>query len=189
MNRLFTDLTDDVLADLARYRESLPDLKFFRCYRRFPGFRYTCWLRVSDWAIRNHSKIVASYAAYKLRKLALITGIQINPGTKIGAGLYIPHHGTIVINPGVIIGKRCYLSHNVTLGKAHTGKYIGVPTIGDDVFIGTGSTLLGKITVGDKSAIGVHSLVLENVESGTYVAGTPAQIISHKSSHQILGKE
>lgn len=115
------------------------------------------------------------------------TGIQINPGASIGAGLYIPHYGGIVVNPQAVIGSNCYLSHNVLIGKVHAGKRAGVPTIGDDVFIGTGAVLLGNIHVGNNAAIGVNSVVIDKVPNGVMVAGAPARVIAQRGAREMLG--
>jgi serine O-acetyltransferase len=120
---------------------------------------------------------------YQSRK----TGIQINPGATIGRGLYIPHYGGIVVNPQTVIGKNCYLSHNVLIGKVHAGKRAGVPVIGDDVFIGTGAVLLGNITIENNAAIGVNSVVIDDVQSGVMVAGAPARLIAKRGAREVLG--
>ena len=47
----------------------------------------------------------------------------------------------------------------------------------DDVWIGTGATILPGVRVGTMSIIGAHSLVREDVRPYTVVAGTPARVI------------
>lgn len=153
-----------------------------------PGLRFTCWFRFGHFC-RSHkflrfiSKLVTLIILHQSRK----TGIQINPGATIGAGLYIPHYGGIVVNPQSIIGKNCYLSHNVLIGKVHAGKRAGVPVIGDDVFIGTGAVLLGNITIGNNAAIGVNSVVIDDVQSGVMVAGAPAKLVAKRGAREVLG--
>jgi serine O-acetyltransferase len=115
------------------------------------------------------------------------TGIQINPGATIGPGLYIPHFGGIVVNPQTVIGSNCYLSHNVLIGKVHAGKRAGVPTVGDDVFIGTGAVLLGNIQVGNNAAIGVNSVVIDDVPADVMVAGAPARVVAQRGAREVLG--
>ena len=106
------------------------------------------------------------------------TGLEIHPGATIGNGVFIDHGAGIVIGETAEIGNNCVLFHNVTLGG--TGKHIGKrhPSIGNNVFIGTGSILLGPIHVGDNVKIGANSfVVMRDVPSGCTVAGTPAKII------------
>jgi serine O-acetyltransferase len=177
--------------DLSAYRQSVPGKSPFGYYRMFPGFKFCCWLRLYGCLKSKRIfilRILASLAARKLQKIAQKHGIQINPETSIKGGLYIPHSGGIVVNPRTQIGKNCYLSHNVTIGKAHTGAKAGVPTIGNDVFIGPGAVLLGNIKIGDNSAIGANSVALEDVPSGVFAAGAPAKMITEKSASQLLGR-
>ena len=70
--------------------------------------------------------------------------------------------------------------HNVTLGG--TGKHAGKrhPTIGNNVYIGTGAILLGPITVGNNAKIGANSFVMmHDVPANSTVAGTPARLLRH----------
>ncbi len=107
-----------------------------------------------------------------------LTGLEIHPGAQIGPGLFVDHGMGVVIGETTVIGRNCVLFHNVTLGG--TGKHVGKrhPTIGDNVFIGTGAILLGPITVGSNVKIGANSfIVMCDVPPDCTVAGTPARII------------
>ena len=56
-----------------------------------------------------------------------------------------------------------------------------VPIIGDNVWIGPGAKLFGKITVGDNTMIGANAVVCKSFSSGNCrIAGNPAKIISNK---------
>lgn len=61
----------------------------------------------------------------------------------------IDHGMGVVIGETTIIGDNVTIFHSVTLGG--TGKEKGKrhPTIGDNVTIGAGATLLGSISVGN----------------------------------------
>ncbi|MEG2699461.1 MAG: serine O-acetyltransferase, partial [Ruthenibacterium sp.] len=69
------------------------------------------------------------------------------------------------------------LYHGVTLGG--TGKDEGKrhPTICDNVLIGTGSKVLGPITIGANSRIGANSVVLACVPPNATAIGIPAGIV------------
>jgi len=110
--------------------------------------------------------------------MRFLTGIEIHPGAKIGRGFFIDHGMGVVIDGTAVIGKNCVLFHNVTLGG--TGKHIGKrhPTLGDNVLVGTGSILLGPITVGSNVKIGADSTIInKNNPSNCTVVGTPAKIV------------
>lgn len=106
------------------------------------------------------------------------TGLEIHPGATIGRGFFVDHGAGVVIGETTVIGDNVVLFHNVTLGG--TGKHHGKrhPTIGSNVFIGTGATLLGPIEVGDNVKIGANTfVVMRDIPSNCSVVGTPARII------------
>ena len=49
----------------------------------------------------------------------------------------------------------------------------GNVTIGDNTFIGAGSTIIGDVVIGDNVTIGAGSLVIRDVESDRLVYGVP----------------
>jgi serine O-acetyltransferase len=105
-------------------------------------------------------------------------GVEIHPGARIGRRFFIDHGTGVVIGETAEIGDDCVMFHNVTLGG--TGRHRGKrhPTIGDNVFVGTGATLLGPIRVGSHARIGANSFVrMRDVPPGCTVAGTPARLI------------
>lgn len=107
-----------------------------------------------------------------------LTGLEIHPGATIGPGFFVDHGMGLVIGETTEIGRNCVLFHNVTLGgtgKHHRKRH---PTLGDNVYVGTGAILLGPITVSDNVRIGANSfIVMRDVPSDCTVAGTPARII------------
>ena len=106
------------------------------------------------------------------------TGVEIHPGARIGKPFFIDHGTGVVIGETAEIGDNCVMFHNVTLGG--TGKHRGKrhPTLGDNVLIGTGATLLGPITVGSNTKVGANSLIrMHDVPSNCTAVGTPARLV------------
>jgi serine O-acetyltransferase len=106
-----------------------------------------------------------------------LTGVEIHPGAQIGRGFFIDHGSGIVIGETAQIGDNCVIFHNVTLGG--TGKHAGKrhPTIGSNVFIGTGATLLGPLTIGNNVRIGANTfLYMVDIPDNCTVVGTPGFI-------------
>lgn len=115
------------------------------------------------------------------------TGIEIHPGATIGKGLFIDHGMGVVIGETAEVGDNVTIYHGVTLGgtgKENTGKRH--PTVGDDVFIGSGAKILGPIQIGSYSKIGANSVVLKNIPSNSTVVGIPARIVMKKHSSSVL---
>ena len=70
------------------------------------------------------------------------------------------------------------ISQGVTIGQVNRGKYQGVPTIGNGVYIGPGAKVIGKISIGSNVAIGANAVVTTDVPDNACVAGVPARVIS-----------
>lgn len=141
-----------------------------------PGFRYTYFWRKASMYKRN--SLLGIFYRLILLKLGHKYGFQIPTNTNIGSGLYIGHFGTIVINKKATIGKNCNIAHSITIGQANRGKLKGYPTIGDKVWIGTGSVIVGKITIGSNVLIAPNSFVNFDVPENSLIIGNPAKIIN-----------
>ena len=105
--------------------------------------------------------------------------VELSAGTKISAGLYIGHPYGITINPKAVLGKNINIHKGVTIGQENRGGRKGVPTIGNEVWIGINSTIVGKITIGDDVLIAPNSYVNCDVPSHSVVFGNPC-IIKHR---------
>ncbi len=70
---------------------------------------------------------------------------------------------------------------NPTVPAKYLGMSIAPVVVGRHVIVGTGTTLLPGVAIGDGSAIGAHSLVTKNVPEGVIAAGTPARPIRPRS--------
>lgn len=138
---------------------------------RSQGFRYMFFKRIKDTGSKANplfwfSILLHRYYTYKY-------GFQI--GGEIGPGFYIGHFGTIVVSVNAIIGSNCNIAHNVTIGAAR-GKRAGAPKIGDRVWIGTGSVIVGDIKIGSDVLIAPNTYVNFDVPSHSLVLGNPGSI-------------
>lgn len=108
--------------------------------------------------------------------------IEIPYGTQVGAGLYLPHNGRRTVNSECIIGKNVTIHPGVTLGKEVRGDRIGSPIIGDRVWIGANSTIVGGVKVGNDVLIAPGAYVNFNVKSDSIVLGNPGKIIDKEDA-------
>jgi serine O-acetyltransferase len=104
------------------------------------------------------------------------TGIDINPGARIGERLFIDHGTGVVIGETAVIGNDVKLYQGVTLGALSVRKREESkkrhPTIEDSVTIYSGATILGGDTViGAGSVIGGNVWLVESVPPGSRVFG------------------
>jgi serine O-acetyltransferase len=74
-----------------------------------------------------------------------------------------------------MIGKNCDISPRVTIGVSAMGRE-GAPQIGDDVYLGTGATLVGKIRIGNGAKVAANTLVIDDVPDGATVMGVPGRV-------------
>ena len=107
--------------------------------------------------------------------------VEISRNVTIGEGLYIGHPYGITINPAAVLGRNCNIHKGVTIGMENRGKRAGVPTIGDCVWMGVNSTIVGKITIGDDVLIAPNSYVNCDVPPHSIVFGNPC-IIKHRDN-------
>ncbi len=167
-----------IKADLYRY-DGLTGIRGFLRGLRIPGFRYMYLLR----KISKSKKYSPKWIFYSILKQRYVYkyGFQISAATEIGEGFYIGHFGTIVINPNAKIGKNCNIAHGVTIGQANRGRLKGYPTIGDNVWIGTGSVIVGNITIGTNVLIAPNSFVNIDIPDNSLVIGNPCKIIAKEN--------
>ncbi|MFT5103012.1 MAG: serine O-acetyltransferase [Candidatus Latescibacterota bacterium] len=114
--------------------------------------------------------------------IEIVTGISLPYSATIGEAFYIGHFGNIIINASAVIGDNCNIAQGVTIGVSGRGAHRGVPTIGNNVYIGAQATVVGPVAVGDNAVIGANSLVHKDVASGTTVVGVPAHEVSKNDS-------
>lgn len=106
--------------------------------------------------------------------------IEIEPRTKIGIGLFLPHPNGIVINPEVIIGDNCTILHQVTIGNNGFKGMNELAILGDNVQIGAGAKIIGPCKIGNNVTIGANSVVIKDILDGEVVGGIPAKYLSNK---------
>ena len=155
-----------IKADLFRYFGKV-DTKSFLKGLQVPGFRYSYILR----KCAKHKKysIPGVFYRFLYQRYKFKYGFQIPITTKIGKGLYLGHFGLIVVNGKAIIGDNCNLEHGVTIGQANRGKHKGNPVIGNNVWIGTGSVLVGNINIGDNVLIAPNSYINSDIPANSLV--------------------
>jgi len=140
----------------------------------YPSFKAVIMYRLSHRLYLKGHFLLARYICEKTKRK---TGIEIHPGAVIGKGLFIDHGSGVVIGETAKVGNDVTMFHGATLGG--TGKEKGKrhPTVGDNVFIGSGAKVLGNIYIGNNVKIGANAVVLNNVEDNSTVVGIPAKVV------------
>ena len=139
----------------------------------------------------------------KLSKFINLYGCEIGDNTKIGAFVEVQKNATIGRNckisshtficEGVTIEDDVFIGHGVTFindiypratapgGALQTEQDWKVePTlIRKGASIGSGATILARVTVGENAMVGAGAVVTRSVPANSTVAGNPAKPISH----------
>ena len=114
------------------------------------------------------------------------TGVDINPGAKIGEGFFIDHATGVVIGETTEIGNNVKIYQGVTLGarsftldaNGNPVKHIKRhPTVEDNVVIYANATILGGDTViGKGSIVGGNVFLMESVPPNSFIAANHPEL-------------
>ncbi len=182
---------------LSDYRE---DVRRCTNYSRGSGFTQLL-LQQGLWALLQYRIAAAVYNGRlpsRLKKFVLLafwpwqkiievsTGISLPYSAVVGPGLFIAHFGNVIVNSRAVLGRGCNLSPGVTIGISGRGERRGVPVIGDRVYFGVNSVVVGPIKVGNDVVIGANSLVHIDVPSNCTMLGVPAVIINNRGSQEYI---
>jgi serine O-acetyltransferase len=164
------EIYDLLEKDISAIFEGDPAAKSKReIIRSYPGFYATMVYRIShsmlQLGVKDIPRILTEYAHSK-------TGIDINPGAKIGAYFCIDHGTGVVIGETAVIGEHVKIYQGVTLGAlsvdkadANTKRH---PTIEDGVVIYANAAILGgKTIIGKNSIIGGNVWLTRSVPANT----------------------
>ena len=157
----------------------------------------------SEMQLKRIAPDVSLGANVKIADFVNLYGCEISDNTKIGPFVEIQKNAIIGKNckiqshtficEGVTIEDNVLVGHGVTFvndkypratiesGELQTEEDWAVePTlVKKGASIGSGSTILSHVTIGEKAIIGAGSVVTKDVPPNTIVAGNPAKIIRH----------
>lgn len=139
----------------------------------------------------------------KLSKFINLYGCEIGDNTKIGAFVEVQKNAKIGSNckisshtficEGVTLEDEVFVGHGVTFindtyprattgdGKLQTEQDWKVETtlVRTGASIGSGSTILANVTIGEKAIVGAGSVVTADVAPGAIVCGNPARLVRY----------
>ncbi|MEG1397090.1 MAG: serine O-acetyltransferase [Raoultibacter sp.] len=169
---IFTTIREDIQA----VKDTDPAAQSsFIIWLTYPGLHARWSHVVEHWLWNRHLKSLARISSQFTR---FMTGVEIHPAAVIGRRFFIDHAMGVIIGETTVIGDDVTLYQGVTLGG--TGKETGKrhPTLGNNVLVGVGASVLGSITIGDYSKIGGGAVVVDDVPPGCTVVGIPGHIVA-----------
>lgn len=161
--------------DIAAVKERDPAAQnSFVIWLTYPGLHARWSHVVEHWLWTHGFKSLARISSQFTR---FMTGVEIHPAAVIGRRFFIDHAMGVIIGETTIIGDDCTLYQGVTLGG--TGKETGKrhPTLGNNVLVGVGASVLGNVTIGDGAKIGGGAVVVEDVPPNSTVVGIPGRVV------------
>lgn len=143
---------------------------------------HALWMyRIANWFYRRDRRFLARALSMYGR---WVSGIEIHPGAAIGRRFFIDHGAAVVIGETVRIGDDVMLYHQVTLGSigwwrdmTRSPGEARHPTVEDGVIIGTNASVLGPVTIGARSQIGAHAVVLESIPPDSKISPRLAPLV------------
>ena len=178
-------LWNTVRADLYRYSGRTDVRAFLLAYLRYPGFRFTWYLRkvafYAKWR-RSVGVIAYLYNRVLLNHYQFRYGFDISPAVSIGPGLYLAHFGNVVISPYAVFGANVNIGNGVIIGATSRGNKIGAPVLEDRVWVGGHAIIVGKVTIGSDALIGPGAYVNFDVPSMAVVLGNPGKVVAMTGS-------
>ena len=103
-------------------------------------------------------------------------GLELSAKAYIGKGCYLGHPYNITVAENAVIGMNVNLHKGCTIGRENRGKRAGVPTIGNNVYVGINSTIVGNIHIGDNVMIAPNTFVNFDIPSDSVVLGNPGVV-------------
>lgn len=139
----------------------------------------------------------------KLSKFINLYGCEIGDESKIGAFVEIQKNASVgkrckisshtFVCEGVEIQDNVFIGHSVTFindsyPRATTGDgqlqteadwKVEKTVVSKGASIGSGSTILSSLTIGENAIVGAGSVVTKNVPANAIVAGNPAKVLRY----------
>lgn len=132
--------------------------------------------------LQAHMGVNAILGKYRLIRLNQRIGSFFSDSTVYDDMPVFPHGiSNIYISGGSKIGKKCTIFQFVTIGSNNLVNHPmrGAPTIGDNVYIGSGAKIIGNVKVGNNVRIGANCIVISDIPDNATVVMQKARIIEN----------
>ena len=109
-------------------------------------------------------------------------GTHRNFGAVFAEPPQLPHGlNGIIVSHNSVIGYNCRIYHQVTIGEGRGG----APVIGNNVVIGAGTKIVGKVKIGNHVKIGVGCVIMQDIPDYSIVtANAPTVTVKDRSNER-----
>lgn len=160
---------ENIRQDLSNYHGKLGAQGFWvMVVYRYGRWRYG--LR-PGWVRKVFSGIY--HLLYKV--VQVLTGVEFPCEVEVGKRFVIDHFGGIVVSGFARFGDDCRIRNGVVVGLARVDDPCA-PVIGNNVDIGAGAKVLGRIRIGNNVLIGANAVVTRDVPDDSIAVGVPAVV-------------
>lgn len=154
--------------DLYRITGELGNRTFVKTFLTQRAFRFICYYRLQKESTIWHP--VIRLLAHRLNgKMS----VEIPSKVIIGKGFLMLHPYGITINSNAVIGDNFTILKGATIGNTKTGENPGSPIIGNNVYLGLNSTVVGGVHIGNNVMIAANTFVNFDVPDDSIVLGSP----------------
>ncbi len=156
-------------------------IKTLACNEQCVAYKYVHRLRKTEYYLNTGHRILYYWSHFLLNRLGLRLGIMISPNTA-DKGLNIIHvagGGGCILNC-ISIGKSCHVQSGVVIGNLGDDDHR--PVLGDNVRLGLGCKIYGKIRIGNNAFILPNAVVVSDVPDNAIVGGIPAKVIKYRDN-------
>ena len=178
-------LKKELEADLAFFMESDPAAESKQeILLAYPGFKAISAYRIAHELYKLGYTLAARMMTEEAHSK---TGIDIHPGANLASPLFIDHGTGIVVGETTISGKNFKIYQGVTLGALSLkcgSKLKGCkrhPTIGENVVIYAGASILGDISIGNNVTIGSNVFITESIPDNVKVSFSKPSLVITKN--------
>ncbi len=167
--------------DIERYQRFMGNVRPVSTFRLIrtcfnPRMLPVVLIRLSEFFFERRLGILAKL--FSMTNVAVF-GVESSPQVRIGGGLFLPHTVGTVLG-AESIGNNVTILQCVTLGTSEPDNGFTAslrPVIGNNVVLGAGAKVIGRVTIGDHAKVGANAVVLQDVPPYAIAVGVPARII------------
>lgn len=158
---------------------------------------YTLYERLIRWSIHPKFRswllsiigahIDTGVRVYETQFSGFVNGfknLHLHKNSIIGQGCFFDLTGKIVIGERTTISPSCLFITHQDPGSMVKNQLsdiyirdIGKIIIGNDSWIGAGTTVINDVSIGSRVVIGAGSLVIRDIPAGTLAFGRPAKVV------------